>query len=193
MLHILRGFIAVQSCRYGVLAFAFIAIPVFAGSDVAGVPNFHQVNNQVYRGAQPANEGFKSLAKLGVKTVIDLRESGGRSVAEQKVVEAQGMRYISIPFKGMSAPTVQQMEKVLQLLNDNGSLPVFIHCRRGADRTGTVVACYRVSHDHWENGKALAEAKSCGMSWMEVAMRDFVLHYKAPAMNLIPAVPAAIN
>jgi protein tyrosine/serine phosphatase len=66
---------------------------------------------------------------------------------------------------------------VLALLNDESAGPVFIHCRRGNDRTGMIIACYRISHDHWENRKALDEAIANGMSWAEIAMRHYVLHF----------------
>src|SRR5450432_3025944 len=51
----------------------------------AGIPNFHQVNERLYRGAQPADSGWDSLAKLGVKVVIDLRRDGeeGHSIAAE--------------------------------------------------------------------------------------------------------------
>ena len=48
-----------------------------------------------------------------------------------------------------------------------GDGPVFIHCRRGKDRTGTVIACYRMQHDGWNNAKAQAEANEFGMSHLE--------------------------
>ena len=143
-----------------------------------GVGNFHQLNETVFRGAQPSSQGFQSLAKLGVKTIIDLRESGGRAVNEQKIVEGAGMKYVNIPLNGHAAPSESQVARLLALLNDKESGPVFIHCRRGADRTGTIMACYRISHDHWENQKALEEAKANGMSWTEMAMKHYVLGYK---------------
>jgi tyrosine-protein phosphatase SIW14 len=152
-----------------------------AQSDPPGLPNFHQVNDHIYRGGQPSAQGFEHLAKLGIKTVIDLREPGDRSLSERKMVEADGMRYTSVPMAGFHAPTGEQVSKVLKMLDDSSAAPVFIHCRRGADRTGTVIACYRVWHDHWENRKALQEAKSMGMSWLERAMQNYVLHYEAPA------------
>jgi len=65
--------------------------------DVPGLHNFHKVNDHIYRGAQPSGGGFAELAKLGIKTIIDLRESGNRSDSEKKMVEAAGMRYISFP------------------------------------------------------------------------------------------------
>ena len=116
-----------------------------------------------------------------MKTVIDLRETDSRSAAEKKVVEANGMRYINIPLQGMSAPSSADVEKVMALFSDTSAGPVFIHCRRGADRTGTMVACYRISHDGWNSAKALQEAKANGMAWIEVAMQHYVLQYKAPS------------
>jgi protein tyrosine/serine phosphatase len=149
-----------------------------AQSNVAGVPNFHQVNDHVYRGAQPTDQGFQSLAKLGVKTIVDLRESGDRSASEKKTVEAAGMHYLSFPMAGYSVPSADVMTKLLALFEDVKAGPVFVHCRRGADRTGTVLAVYRMAHDHWENAKALAEAKAFGMSWTERAMQSYITHYK---------------
>ena len=173
--------------------------PILAAQQPAGVHNFHQVNQNVYRGAQPSKEGFQSLASLGVKTVIDLRGGSGRSREEQKAVEADGMRYIAIPFSGYAAPSDEEVSKVLALLNDQSAGPVFVHCRRGADRTGTVIACYRISHDHWDNAKALNEAAADGMSRLEVAMKHYVMSYvtaphpsvAATAPNLL-AVPATV-
>jgi len=163
------------------LAAFVLSLPAFADSP-KGVDNFHQINEHLYRGAQPTADGFRALAQLGVKTVLDLRESGNRSVEEKKAVEAAGMRYINMPFAGFSAPSPEQIAKVLAIFNDDSEGPVFVHCRRGADRTGTVVACYRISHDHWTNARALAEAKADRMSWTEFAMHGFVQHYQAPQL-----------
>lgn len=152
-----------------------------------GVHNFHQINDSVYRGAQPSREGFQSLAHLGIKTVVDLRGGGGRSADEQKIVEGAGMHYIAFPLSGYAAPSDQQVSKLLSVLNDTKGGPVFVHCRRGADRTGTIIACYRISHDHWDNAKALAEAASDGMSRLEVQMKHYVQNF----MMAAPAVAAA--
>jgi tyrosine-protein phosphatase SIW14 len=168
------------------LALAVVSVPAFA--QPAGVPNYHKVDDQVHRGAQPSNEGFQNLAKLGIKTVIDLREADGRSQAEKKVVEAAGMQYVNIPLRGMEAPSAEKVAKVLGYFVDTKSGPVFVHCRRGADRTGTVIACYRITHDHWDNKKALAEARANGMSWIERAMQHYVLAFSAPALGTAAAV-----
>ncbi|MBI4909162.1 MAG: tyrosine-protein phosphatase [Acidobacteria bacterium] len=152
---------------------------------LAGVPNFWKVNEGVYRGGQPTTEGFKSLAGLGVKTVINLRRISEHSQSdEENAVRANGMRYVSVPMKGLAAPTNEQIYKILAILGNAAAAPVFIHCKRGADRTGTVIACYRISHDSWENRKALSEARSLGMRWFERAMQRFVLRFSPAQIGL---------
>ncbi len=154
----------------------------------SGVPNFHQVNDHIYRGAQPPSTSFVNLARLGVKTILDLRDEPGQIRDEKRDVEAAGMRFVSIPMHGLSAPTEQQIATALDVLNDASAAPVFVHCRRGCDRTGTVIACYRISMEHWQNDKALAEARSLGMSWVERAMQHYVTAYHpAPAATVVAA------
>jgi len=160
-----------------------IAIPSWSANlQVTGVPNFQQINEKLYRGGQPSDEGFGSLAKLGIKTVVDLRRPNEHSTAdEERVVKALGMRYVNVPMNGIVAPSEEQVARVLALMNATEDGSVFVHCRRGADRTGTVVACYRMGHDAWDNKKAFKEAKTLGMSWMEVGMKHYILAYLPPA------------
>jgi tyrosine-protein phosphatase SIW14 len=160
------------------LSLSLAWLPAATIFDVPGVPNFHQVDEHVYRGAQPHGQGFDGLAKLGIKTVIDLR---GES-SEQNAVEHSGMRYVRLPWSGYKAPADSQITAVLSLLNDNAAWPVFVHCKRGADRTGTAIACYRIEHDHWTNQQALAEARTFGMSSMEVAMQHYILRFAPPGV-----------
>jgi tyrosine-protein phosphatase SIW14 len=145
--------------------------------EVPGIPNFHQVNDHVFRGGQPAAESWPSLAKLGVKTVIDLRREDEHSTAaEAKDVAAAGMKYINLPMKGVVAPANGQIQQVLALLNSPE--PVFVHCHRGSDRTGTVIACYRIAHDGWNQKQALQEAKSFGMAWDQLGLKRYVTTFR---------------
>ena len=161
-----------------VLLAAGLPLAAMAGSSVPGVGNFQKVNDLVYRGAQPTDQGFQSLAKLGIHTVIDLQESGSaRAIGEEKAVKAAGMEYINVPMEGMQTPSNESVSKVLAVLESGSNGPVFVHCHRGADRTGGIIACYRIEHDHWTNQKALSEARSMGMSWYQVAIQHYVQSY----------------
>jgi protein tyrosine/serine phosphatase len=157
---------------------------IFAGSGSAAITqpttlkNFQEVEASLYRGAQPTEEGFRELAKLGVHTVVDLRGSGGRSSKEARIVGGLGMQYVNVPLDGFRAPTPEQVSKLLGILENQSDGPVFVHCRRGADRTGTILALYRIEHDHWGNEKALDEAKAMKMASSERLMRNLILDYK---------------
>src|SRR6266542_2931192 len=159
-------------CLMSLLIFS---LPAFAGSSLPGIQNFYQVDDHVYRGAQPTHEGLKYLAKIGVKTVLDLRESDERASAEEQAVTALRMQYVNIPMTGLNPPTESQISKILALLEDNTSGPVFVHCKRGADRTGAVIAAYRIDHDHWDNLRAFKEAMSRGMSFFQLPRQGYIL------------------
>src|SRR5262245_28715419 len=93
-----------------VLSLGLLSWSGFAAEpQAAGVPNFHKVNEHLYRGGQPSNEGFKNLAKLGVKTIVDLRETSSRSVSEEKLVKSLNMKYVAVPM--LNCPNPQQASK----------------------------------------------------------------------------------
>jgi protein-tyrosine phosphatase len=167
-------------------------LPAFS---VPGIHNFVQVNAQVYRGAQPTDEGFRYLAKIGVRTVLDLRESDARTVGERRSVLASGMQYVNVPMSGLTPPTDAEISKILALLEDGASGPVFFHCMRGADRTGAVIAAYRIQHDKWDSVQALKEARSRGMSFFQFPRQKFIRTFKPrPEATAMPidAVSAVV-
>jgi len=171
------------------IALAVLCLPVFAGS-APGIDNFDQVDAHVYRGAQPSNAGFQYLAKLGVKTVIDLQEAGGRAMNEQQVVTSSGMKYINVPMTGLTPPTNEETDRILSILEDAGQGPVFVHCHRGADRTGAVIAAYRIDFHKWDNGRALAEAKAHKMGRFQIPRQNFIKSFRPRSVAAASAAPA---
>ncbi len=141
------------------------------------VRNFAEVNDHLYRGGVPSNIGLQELAAMHVTMVIDLREPGEGTDFEKQAIKTLGMKYVNIPLRPFSAPSQEQMDSVLSLLLHNDSERIFVHCRRGKDRTGTVIACYRMQHDGWDKRAALREAIKHGMSFTERGMRSFILDF----------------
>ena len=152
------------------------------------IRNFIKVNDHVYRGGEPSEVGIEELGAMGVKTVIDLRLGGEGTASEKQLVEKLKIKYINIPIGEFSVPSTAQIEQLLSLLQ-TGNGPVFVHCRRGKDRTGTVVACYRIQHDGWDNRRALEEAKQHGMSSLERSMRAYILHFSPLSLSAAPGSP----
>ena len=142
-----------------------------------------RIDESIYRGRQPEKQDIPQLAAAGIKTVLDLRGALDHKGWEQHAVEAAGMRYIRVGLSGFFPPTEHQLDKILKILGDPTLGPIFVHCRRGADRSGLVIACYRMSHDHWTNAQAMQEAREQGFSRLEVLMQRYVEHFK-------PASPA---
>jgi protein tyrosine phosphatase (PTP) superfamily phosphohydrolase (DUF442 family) len=107
------------------IALLVFCLPAFAGS-APGITNFDQVDAHVYRGGQPTGQGFQYLAKLGVKTIVDLREADDRSKTEERVVAGAGMQYVNVPMTGLTPPTEAEITKILALLEDGTTGPVFV-------------------------------------------------------------------
>jgi protein tyrosine phosphatase (PTP) superfamily phosphohydrolase (DUF442 family) len=165
-----------------------MGLPVFAG-DVTGIKNFDKVDDHVYRGGQPSDAGFQYLSKLGVKTILDLREADGRADAERASVTKAGMTYVNVPMTGLTPPTESEITKILALLEDGTTGPVFVHCKRGADRTGAVIAAYHIDHDKWDNTKALKDAMNHKMSFFQLPRQGFIKGFQARTIDA-SATPA---
>jgi len=144
---------------------------------VRELPNFQKVNDRLYRGAQPGTGAMKKLAALGIKTVVNLRGEDENARAEEKEAVAAGLQYFSVAMPGLSRPQDEQVTRVMTLINAPENGPVFVHCKHGADRTGTIIAVYRITRDNWTADRAIAEAKQFGMSWVQFGMKSYISDY----------------
>jgi len=166
---------------FAAVIIAALALVSFAQTEVRypELPNFHQVNPQLYRGAQPKAGGINKLVALGIKTIVNLRREDDHARAEAVAAQAAGLRYFNVPMPGSSKPTDEQINRVLAIINLPENQPVFVHCKRGADRTGTVIACYRILKDGWTASQAKKEAEHYGMYWTEFGMKDYIADFYA--------------
>jgi protein tyrosine/serine phosphatase len=141
-----------------------------------GIANFGKVNDTLYRGAQPDAAGITNLSRLGIKTIINLRQAKDVWKEEEAIARANGILYTNMPLRGLGRPTNRQIAEILAIIA-TAPLPVFVHCEFGCDRTGTVIACYRIKHHKWSGDSALQEARKYGMSKWERGMRRFILDF----------------
>ena len=141
------------------------------------LPNLYKVNDNLYRGAQPTEAGISQLKAMNIKTVINLRSADARAEKEEKWVNDAGMKFINLPLNDWLEPKDAQIERVLAEIDNAENQPVFVHCKRGSDRTGTVVAVYRMTHDNWTAQQANDEAKNFGFGWWQFWMKDYINDY----------------
>ena len=120
--------------------------------NLTGVSNFYKVSDNLYRGAQPNEEGFRQLQKLGIKTVVNLRSSH----SDRDKLKGTNLNYEEIPMTAWH-PKNEDAVKFLKIAADANLAPVFVHCKRGADRTGMMCSVYRVTVQNWPKEEAIKE------------------------------------
>ncbi len=151
----------------------FMAAAVGGCGATNRIVSFGKVDETLYRGGQPDTAGLKQLNDLGVKSIINLRMTNEIWLPEPKLAARYAMVYTNFPLDNLSAPSEQSVKQILAAI-ETLPKPIFIHCQFGCDRTGTIVACYRIKHDRWTNLKALKEAEDFGISPAELDMRRFI-------------------
>ena len=157
-----------------------------------GIGNFGQVNDLLYRGAQPDAAGIAALSRLGVKMIVNLRMASDVWNQEEAIARAHGILYTNIPLRGVGRPTDEQIVALLAIL-ETSTLPVYVHCQHGCDRTGTLIACYRIKHDKWTSEEAMVEARKYGLSKFEWGMRRYVMSFrKSTAKEASPTAPRPV-
>lgn len=117
-----------------------------------GLKNLHQVSTNLYRCAQPDKKGMAELEKLGIKTVINLRGFHG-DTGELKGTTLRGER---INFNTWNAED-EDVVKFLKIVTGTNGAPFAVHCLHGSDRTGTMVAIYRIAVEGWTKDEAIEE------------------------------------
>lgn len=123
-------------------------------------------------------KALANIAKLGYKAVLNLREAteAGANIDESRAAaEAAGLKYIHVPFKS-SAPDPKVADEFLKVVADTSNQPLFIHCGT-ANRVGAMWLIKRLVADKWTEERALAEAKSIGLT--SEALQKFALDYAA--------------
>jgi protein tyrosine phosphatase (PTP) superfamily phosphohydrolase (DUF442 family) len=128
-----------------------------------GVPNLGKVTATLYRGGQPSKDGFEELKKLGVQIVVNLRDDN--SEIERPAVAAAGLEYVAIPWN-CRHPANSLAAKFLQVLRENPERKIFVHCHAGVDRTGLMIAVYRMTEQGWTPEQASEEMKNFGFNFL---------------------------
>jgi protein tyrosine phosphatase (PTP) superfamily phosphohydrolase (DUF442 family) len=143
----------------------------------SSLPHFHRVNENYTRGSKPAGEGVRTLRRLGIKAILDLRSAYDHTDEVRAEAERLGLTYYRLPLSVWYGPSDAEAKKFLSLVSDRCRGPFFVFCSDGIHRTGEMSAIYRIERDRWEVGRALKEMDEIGFSPYYYALRNYVWTY----------------
>lgn len=157
------------------------ALTLPAGAEVSrrvvglpGLENVGWVAPGILRGAQPKEEGYATLREMGVRTVVNLRSTNSGAEA----VEAAGMRSLHIRMGMVRGINRETVERAVKAISDPENQPVYVHCAYGKDRTGVVVAVYRMQAEGWSYEDAEAEMQSFGFNDAWLNLKGLMRSYR---------------
>jgi len=120
------------------------------------VDNFYQINDSIYRSGQPDSAGFDQLYKIGMKSVLNLREKHpDNSPAHSLPIQ---LFHVEMKAKDFSDAEIIEALRILK----TSPKPIVVHCKLGSDRTGVVLAMYRIVFQHWTKEQARDELENGG-------------------------------
>lgn len=140
------------------------------GEAVRLIPNFHQVNQDIYRSGRPTKKGVSALKGVGIKTILSVQDYGwdkDDADEEREWARDVNIQFFNVPMHGLKKPTMDQINLALSRLSDPSNYPILVHCEKGSDRTGVVIASYHIKHDGWSIEKAKSDMYAFGHShWL---------------------------
>ncbi len=152
--------------------FAVLGLLLFSchqSKEISEVNNFHQVNEELYRCGQPTKKDMLLIEQYGIKTVLNLRHK--RSDKN----ELKGTKLIQKEVK-INTWKISEEDLVVALkMIKESEKPILVHCLHGADRTGAVIAAYRIVYDNWNKEKAITELKETQYGFHEKAFKNIIV------------------
>ncbi len=158
-----------------------VAGEIPASADATDFPAYRVIAPGLAAGGQPSPAALGRLKQMGFRTVINLRTEQEGASQERAGVEAQGLRYVSIPISPatFSLADVEAVEKVLA---DAAARPVLLHCA-SANRVGAVWAVIQA-----RQGKSREQALAAGA---EAGMRPIMQEAVARVLGQLTPAAAA--
>ena len=131
--------------------------------EIKGLANLHRVDASLYRGAQPDPNSGEALKALGIKTVLNLRERD----KDKPLRVIQGISFKRYPLHTWDIDD-RDIVEIMKIITNPENQPVMVHCAHGADRTGLMMASYRMIVQGWSKADARREMKQGGYEFHAV-------------------------
>jgi tyrosine-protein phosphatase SIW14 len=121
--------------------------------------NFYQLSDEVYRSKQPGDEDMRTLASMGFRSILNLREYH----SDDDEAKDSGLVLFHVPVAA-GAVDDRFVVKALRTIRQ-AKKPILIHCWHGSDRTGVVSAMYRMVFQDWPRDQAIDEFINGGFGY----------------------------
>lgn len=129
------------------------------------LPNLWQITPHIFRSACPTEQSTEILHKLCIKKILCLC---GKN---EDFPLFRDIETVHIPMQ-VKKPNPKSLQQAVTLL-ENAKENILVHCTHGADRTGLVIALYRIQTQKWTKKEALAEMLEggfgCHIFWPQCA------------------------
>jgi tyrosine-protein phosphatase SIW14 len=153
------------------------------------------VEGRFYRSGCLTADGFRdAIERHGIKTVISFWDEDpnpslhrdrfrSENIKESDLCKSMGVNYKFIfvellPETRAGKERLKAIDQFLDVMDDEASYPVLIHCKAGLHRTGVMTAIYRMEYDGWSRTQAMRELKSHGFGhFVANTSNPYILQY----------------
>lgn len=111
--------------------------------------NRYPLGERAWRSAQPAPHQIAQLARMGIRTIINLRGARhcGSYWLERQACARNGIHLEDFQMRSRAAPTKSEIFAARDLFH-RIEYPMLMHCKSGADRAGLMSALYLIAREN---------------------------------------------
>jgi protein tyrosine/serine phosphatase len=129
----------------------------------------YKVDEGIYRSEQPNRKQFKALEKYGIKEILNLRYWH----SDKTYAKETGLILHRVRMNAHDANDFDVVSALRIIKNKKG--PILIHCHHGSDRTGLIIAMYKIVFRNTAKKDAVDEMVNGGFGFHEIY--DNILRY----------------
>jgi len=112
--------------------------------------NLHQINDSIFRGDQPDSLDIRLLNNLGIKSLLNLRRYHNDTLFLGNNTSLH-LYHVKMNAYCFNNKKIIESLKIIK----NAPKPILIHYKHGSDRTGVIVAMYRIIFENYSKKKRL--------------------------------------
>ncbi len=154
---------------FGIAGMTICVVLLFFMSGCAGIifsngDQPEKVSEGVFRGPHPQESDLYELSRMGIRTVLSLEDNPTVVAEEENVCRSLNINFVNVPLSELFPPSPGDLERAVSVIRQNRNHGIYIHCRRGIDRTGYVIASFRMLVEKYALDTAYKECCDHGHS-----------------------------